>query len=149
MPKRTLAGLFGLVLLLLAGGSAAVAAGRANDPEAAPEARVVQASAPGIRMAATIEPGGDLVRKRGVASVTHPATGVYCITPKTRIAMDVDRVVAQVTVEYGQSSGTANLAQIYASAGDCDPGAVQVLTFSDTGSGFEPSDSVAFNLVVP
>ncbi len=150
MSKRTFVVLSVFVLGLVLGGAATgLASGRANDPEARPEAPTAQASAPAARMAALVGPGGTLVRKRGVASVTHPATGIYCFTPKANLSLDVDRVVAQATVEYGRSSGTANLVQIYASAADCPAGSVEVLTFGDTGSGFEPSDSVAFNLLVP
>lgn len=148
LPKRTLAVVF--VLGLVVGGAAtAVAGGRANDPEALPEAPIVQASAPGARVAALVGPGGTLVRKRGVASVTNPATGTYCVAVKASTRVDVERVVAQATVEWGRSSGSANLVQVYAGAPDCDAGAIEVLTFGDTGTGFEPSNSVAFNLMVP
>ncbi len=151
MSKRTLAAVVVVFLLglVLGGAATAVAGGRANDPEAQPERPVIQASAPAARLAAQVAPVGVLLRKRGLASVSHPQVGAFCFVPKPSTHVDVERVVAVATVEYGESSGVANLVQIYAGAADCEPGAIEVLTFSDTGSGFEPSDSVAFNLLVP
>lgn len=134
--------------LALGGGATALARGRANGP-GAPEVRAVQASAPGARLAATVDAGGTLLRKRGVLSVTNPADGVYCLNPKPNLGLDLARVVPVATVEWGRSSGDGSLVQAYDNAADCPAGAIEVVTFSFVDGAFVQASSVAFHLVVP
>lgn len=134
--------------LVLGGAATALARGRAND-EASPEVRAVQASAPGARLAATVDAGGTLLRKRGVVGVTNPGDGTYCVTPKPNLNLDLSRVVPQATVEWGRSGGNGNLVQVYLNAADCPDGDIEVVTFSFVDGAFAPTSSVAFNLIVP
>ena len=151
MRKLTLA--LALTVGLVLGGAAgtAVAAHLANGPggDAEGVAAPVRASAPSARLAALVRPDGTLARKRGVASVTKPETGEFCITPKASTGIDVARVVPQVSVEWGLSIGNANLAQVYANADDCPAGDLEVRTFNGDGASFGEADTVAFTITVP
>jgi hypothetical protein len=57
-----------------------------------------------------------VMRARGVDTVTHPSTGIYCIQPSG--AWDVTRMVPVVTVEWGESSGNSLLAYYRNHTGD-------------------------------
>src|SRR4051812_41148749 len=69
----------------------------------------VVAQAPNARLALLVD-GGDtpgtfvVLRKKGVASVTNPLTGFYCITPSSS-TMKLGKVVPIVALE---ASGTPN-----------------------------------------
>jgi len=101
------------------------------------------------KLAAYIWSGG-VIRAKGVADVTHPDVGIYCIKPSMR--MDISLVVPIVSVEWGYSSGYALLAFYFDytqfGSGDCPAGYLEVLTYN-FGSGTPVlADSVAFTIHV-
>ena len=105
-----------------------------------------------VRIAALVTPNfrtDPLVRGKGVASVTHPSTGVFCIKPL--VSVDVQTLVPVVSVEWGRSSGNANLVQYAGANINCPTDRIEIFTFSPGAvtSRFEFSDFVAFTIVVP
>ena len=109
------------------------------------------ASAPGVRLAAVIDQGGGVVRSKGLARVTRPATGRYCIYPRTDSGINASNIVPVVSVDYSNSSVHESLVQ-YRSAGvHCSGNAIAVVTMADLNLdgvwGF--SSTVGFTIVVP
>jgi hypothetical protein len=127
---------------------APVAASRAA---AATPSAIGGASAPGVRLAALIDQGGGVVRSKGVARVTRPATGRYCIYPASGSGVSPSNIVPVVSVDYSNSSVHESLVQ-YRSAGvHCPSSAIAVVTMADLDLdgiwGF--SSTVAFTIIVP
>ena len=102
------------------------------------------------KVAAYISPDGVVIRAKGVADVTHPLVGIYCIKPSMKL--DLTKVVPIVSVEWGYSSGDALLAFYFDytqfASGDCPEGYLEVLTFNFGGGAPVPSDTVAFTIHV-
>jgi len=92
----------------------------------------------------------DPARSRGFASVTRPATGVYCLT-YTDAALDPATVAPVVTVDWDKSNGANLTAYVSVSAHECPAGSdLAVRTFSFTaGKPYRPSDTVGFTVLVP
>ncbi|CAI9415895.1 hypothetical protein HIDPHFAB_02639 [Nocardioides sp. T2.26MG-1] len=92
----------------------------------------------------------DPARSRGFASVTKPATGVYCLT-FTDPSLDPATVAPVVTVDWDKSAGANLTAYVSVSAHDCPAGSdLGVRTFSFTaGKPYKPSDTVGFTVLVP
>ncbi len=95
---------------------------------------------------------------RGFSSITHPATGIYCLTlafppPPSR------STTALVSVEWGASYGVANFAQWNADNGNCGGSSqktIEVQTYKGDAAGVGSdlqvpvlSDLVAFVVYVP
>ena len=91
-----------------------------------------------------------MIRAKGVADVTHPDVGIYCIKPSMKL--DLTKVVPIVSVEWGWSSGDALLAFYFDytqfSGGDCPEGYLEVLTYNFGGGTPARSDTVAFTIHV-
>jgi len=85
---------------------------------------------------------------KGVAAISNPETGVFCITPTKIINYNV--VIPVVTVEWGQSLGNSLLAFYELGAFDCSKGDIEVRTY-DFNAGGAPvsSELVAFTIYVP
>jgi hypothetical protein len=76
-----------------------------------------------------IDNSGNLSRSAGVTSVSHPSTGLYCITLRPGIDPATTGIVA--TPEHGgDSTTTSNIAHVEfrADASDCPAGTLEVLT---------------------
>ena len=64
-----------------------------------------------VFIAAAANPRADFpLRSKGVASVTHPAAGRYCIRPS--VAVNVHTLVPVVSVEWGDLFGNGNLGPV-------------------------------------
>ncbi len=140
----------GALCLILVCSSLAMAADNGlsgQSPSAAPVPWPVAKSS--SKVAALIASGG-VIRAKGVADVTHPDVGIYCIKPSMKL--DLAKVVPTVSVEYGYSGGgPAALAFYYDISqfgGDCPEGYLEVLTFNFDGGTPVPANSVAFTINV-
>ncbi len=136
------------VAILLAGIATDTArAGSVNDPHGVGAQALGGVSAPNARLAALIEQGGGVVRSKGVASVSHPSLGQFCIQPS--FAVNVARIVPVVSVDWSLSLGDASLVQYRSTGFGCPAGQISVLTFSGEDGSFDLSDLVAFTIYVP
>ena len=61
-------------------------------------ASAATASCGNARVCALVTGAGGLSRAKNVSKVTHPAIGVYCITPKSGV-ISVNQVTPSTTVE--------------------------------------------------
>jgi hypothetical protein len=123
------------------------AATAAAPPKGQPAAinRLGGVSAPSARLAALIALDGSVVRSKGVASVTHPQTGVFCVKPS--FSANVDTLIPTLTPEWIHSHD-ASVSVQYQSAPLVCPGAIAVFTLTDNGVGWVFADE-AFTIVVP
>jgi hypothetical protein len=140
--------------------SGAPVASAKSDPASVP-----RCSGPSGFAIADVSPGGP-VCNRGFSEITHPDTGIYCLTlayppPPSR------PVTAQVSVEWANSSGIALFAEynssngaiVGSSCGGSPQKIVEVRTYKgDVGvanpgttysTGPALSDDVAFTVLVP
>jgi hypothetical protein len=95
----------------------------------------------------------DTTRTSGFVSLTHPGTGVYCLTPAEEI--DPAVTAAVVSPDWGNSAGPNNLfAYVDVAGKNCPAGAFEIRTYqyaasSDAKADVKPSDNVSFTVVVP
>jgi hypothetical protein len=99
-------------------------------------------------LAALIDNEAKVVRSKGLASVTRPSTGHYCITPASA-KFPINTYFPILFVEYGYSAGSGNIVQWDSNAGSCQAGQIEVQTFTLNTGNFVPSDDVAFTIIVP
>jgi hypothetical protein len=98
-------------------------------------------------------PALDPARTARFAGLTHPGTGIYCLTPAEGI--DPATSVAVVAPDWGNSAGPNNLfAYVNVGSKGCPSGAYEVRTYqyasgTDAKPDVKPSDNVSFTLVVP
>ena len=149
-----------LALALLPGLGAIVPADAATTPRtpndgaraalAAP-ALLGGASADRARLAAFVVPDfrvDHVVRSKGVAAVTHPAIGKYCIKPSFNTKPHT--LVPVVAVEWGRSAGNGNVVQYHELNSICPADQIEVFTFHLVpATGFVFDDTTAFTIVVP
>lgn len=90
---------------------------------------------------------GYIVRSKGVAEVTHPATGDWCIKPQAK--WKVEQAVPVVSVEYSLSSGYSLLAFWRSYGSGCPAGNIEVYTYDFSSGTPVMSDNVAFTVFVP
>ncbi len=136
----------------LLSGAAVAGGGPTNDTgttaaTATKAAAVGGASAPNARLAAFVNQGGAVNRSKGVAAVTHPSPGLYCIRPSG--TLNVNKVVPSVSVDWSTSLGDALMAQWRSSGIGCSAGRIAVLTLDGEDGSFDLSDQVSFTIVVP
>ncbi len=102
------------------------------------------------KLAALITPNDGVIRAKGVADVTHPDVGIYCIKPSARL--DVTTIIPIVTVEWGYSSGDSLLAFYYDwyqfGSGECPDGYLEVQTYNFGGGAPVLANTVAFFIQV-
>lgn len=142
------------LMLPLAGGATAETTKnqpRATDAAAAAPKATTVVTAPNARLAALIRPGGAIVRQKGVASVSHPNVGVYCIQPAASTGIVPGNSIVIVTPEFFWSRINEVTVQ-WASAGSgCGSGRIAVYTLSDFNldARYRLSDDAAFSIYVP
>ena len=151
MRKRVVIAVTLVAVVCLAAGAVAAARGSngsgavgRTDVRAVPSLNIGSAKA-----AAVVDAGGGFIRQKGFARVTHPSTGQYCLKLRD-LTLNSATLVAQVTVEWGNSSGNDLMANWYQGGAEC-PGSgrwLEILTF-DESAGLVFSDSVAFAVTVP
>jgi hypothetical protein len=127
------------------GTTPASAAPKQNDLGAAPTA-IGGASCPNARLCA-FAGRGSIFRTKGVAAITHPSVGLYCVRPSVRLGA----YVPVVSVDWSTSLGDGSLVQWRSSGIGCPTGNVTIMTFSngDSSTDFTLSDLVVFTLLVP
>jgi hypothetical protein len=133
------------------GGTAVAGGGSSNDPvgSGSVSARAIGgATAPNARIAAVVRSGGAVVRSKGIAAVTHPSAGLYCIDP-TSTTFNVGTAVPVLSVDWSTSVGDALMAHWRSSLVGCPTGWFAVLTFVGEDGTFDQSDGVSFTFVVP
>ncbi|MFO1072573.1 MAG: hypothetical protein U1E17_07785 [Geminicoccaceae bacterium] len=141
ISPRALAACAALTLTLGSGASAMAAASRNVPGAVTPQAAAGCGSA---RVCALITGAGGLSRAKNVNKVTHPTTGVYCVTPKAGV-LTLSQVTPLTTIEWGSSSGN-NLLAMYSDAKlNCPASTLEFHTF-DTGG--NPTNGASFFIVV-
>jgi hypothetical protein len=113
-----------------------VADGSIASGDLAPAAR-------GARAYGRVDPSGGLTRSKNVTSVTHPTSGIYCIT----LAAGIDSASAVLVVgpDYsnnGTRTGvdTASVVEWDAAANGCPSGTLEVRTFVYDGDPLDNND---------
>jgi hypothetical protein len=133
-----------------AGGAAIASGGSSNDGPGAASAKAVgKAQAPYARLAVVVDRDGSVLRSKGVKAVGNPAPGIYCIRPARSAKIKFKKYVPSVSVEWGNSSGDALLAQWHASASHCASKRIEVHTYNGDDGSWDPEGNVAFTVVVP
>ena len=150
--SRTFGSLLAGAALVTLGALTANATPGPNDPNAlTPRVTTSKAAGSGsARLTALVSPfaTGFLVRGKGVAFVTHPATGEWCIQAKA--GLNVNTIVPSVSVDFSTSAfGNDHFVQYRSGGNGCPAGSIDVLTFELTGGTLVQADTVAFTLVVP
>jgi S-layer homology domain len=89
----------------------------------------------------------------GFSTFSNPSTGVYCLGLDPTLGVDISNVIAQVTVEWGSSSGSDLLAYWWRGAGSCPTDNIEVRTYDFASSGgnltgVQVSADVAFVVTV-
>ncbi len=79
-----------------------------------------------------------------IASVSKPATGIYCLVPDAPLDPDADSAVVSPEVSYG--SKTPGIVAINARHTNCPPGNFEVDTYTTSAA---PSNEYAFTIIVP
>ena len=88
-----------------------------------------------------------IVLAKNVTGVTHPETGVYCVTPAAGI--DPTLTPCVVSPEWADSAGYDLFAEWDSGGGPCPAGDYAVRTYQLPGGTPTASDTVAFVLIVP
>ena len=94
------------------------------------------------------DPGIVTDRSRGLKGVRRVTTGVYCVLPEE----DLSSSTATVTVDLDTSTtdgAGVELAQLRSLASGCEKLEIEVVTRELRDGRVEPSDAVAFALLVP
>ena len=110
----------------------------------ASSASAVTANCGSARVCALVTGAGGLSRSKNVSKITHPGTGVYCVTPKSGV-ISVSVVTPLTTIEWGSSGGSNLLAMYSDSKLNCPSSALEFHTF-DTGG--NPTNNASFFFVV-
>lgn len=102
------------------------------------------------RIMALIQPGGGLLRAKGVASVTNPLTGFYCLRPSST-TIDLATVVPVASVDYSVTSLEDAIVQIRSNRTVCTGRALEFVTLDRRagGTSYRLSRAVQFSVVVP
>ena len=85
-----------------------------------------------------------LLSALNVTGVTHPATGVYCLTPEAGV--DANQGPALVSPDAGQSTSMSLVTWVEFPVFNCSPGRFEVRTQDLTGAA---SNAVGFVFAVP
>jgi hypothetical protein len=112
------------------------------------------ADAPSVRLAALINgklDGFEVTLSKGVASVTRPYAGTYCIQPSTNL--NVLSVVPVVSVKRNGGESDEKFVQISNDYGHtCPDRSIVIYTYEYWGDDhfpFHQSNEVAFTIIVP
>jgi hypothetical protein len=113
-------------------------------PALATQATVIAQS--NARLAGEISKDGFILRGKGIASVTHPTTGTYCIRPSLT-TLDIHRIVPVLTFDF-DSSNDFDVFVTWSPVGFFCGGAIEVDTYqSDAGAGHVTADE-GFTILV-
>ncbi len=95
---------------------------------------------------ALLQIGTDTISSKGVDAVDHASTGIYCVTSKSKL--NFNEIYPEVTIEWGNSSGSLLLAYWESEGSDCSDTEIEVRTYDFSSGTAELSDNVAFVLTV-
>jgi hypothetical protein len=85
-------------------------------------------------------------RSKNIQSVSHPGTGVYCVTPDPAVVPDVTKAVLVATVDYSSASGL-QMAQWRSSGIGCSAGEMTVRIWT-TNAGAETASDAGFSVAI-
>ena len=108
--------------------------------------------APFARLAGLFDAGGAPIRTKGIQSIQRIDTGVYCIRPAAGTNINVNTIIASVSVEYFYSQADEVQVQWVATQSGCGAGRIGVYTFRNpslSGGNYVFSNGVGFSIVVP
>jgi hypothetical protein len=115
----------------------------------------VPADAPGVRLAGLIRNDGAILRNKGIASVTKPARGIFCVQPTAASGVTPSNAVVQVTVDWSRTQFNEAMVQ-WASVPSlhgpwCSTSKIEIHTLLDVQPNgiYTHSDLVAFSIIVP
>jgi len=128
-------------------GAVAVSASSTNDPPAQAGRALGGTNTKYARLSVFVNNSGQVVRSKGVAAVTRPSTGQYCIDPAA--TFDVAKIVPSVSVDWSTSLGSDLSAYWRSSGGGCPAGNISVVTYVPVSGTPTLSNNVGFMLVVP
>ena len=86
-------------------------------------------------------------QRRGFTDVSRPETGIYCLTVTPASGIDVDTATVLVSVHHGLSAGPGLFAYWNDGSGSCDPGEIEVVTYT-FGSPPVASNDISFSVAV-
>lgn len=138
-----------ILAALMVTSSASFAAGGKPAPSGAAALPRATVTATGnARIMALIAPGGALLRKKGVASVTNAAPGVYCLKPSSS-SINLATIVPTVSVDYSRTALVDAVVQFRSLNVDCPAKTVELVTFDRVTGYYNFSNSVEFSVVIP
>jgi hypothetical protein len=154
--------LFTVLVALLAGalgaGVAVAAVGDGRAPESAASTEgvapiEVNAQAPNARLVVHVNgndygSGFTIKRAKGVAAVTNPSNGIFCIRPSDP-RMVLTRIVPSVSVDWTESPDNAVTAQWASNRRSCPRGNIGIVTMNGSTGTWVDSNNVGFTVVVP
>jgi hypothetical protein len=124
---------------------------RASDQSIRATGRAAQAEAPNARLAVLVQSGGNVIRRKGVQSVTRNREGEYCIRPSAGSGIEPSTAIVIASVEYFYSELDEVMVQWVSRGHDCGGGRIAVYTLADTNDDgiFGFSNLVGFSVIVP
>jgi hypothetical protein len=147
--KRKIAAVgVGLALGVSALAGSATAGGSSNDGPTTSTLATGGVVAPQARIAAFVAAGGSVVRSKGIAGVSHPSVGLYCVDPAGS-TFNVNTAVPLASVDWSSSLGDALLVEWRSAGIGCPTQQFSVLTFDGEDGTFDLSNSVSFTFYVP
>jgi hypothetical protein len=108
-----------------------------------------------VRLAGLIRNDGVILRNKGIASVTKPARGVFCVKPTAASGVTPSNAVVQVTVDWSRTQFNEAMVQwasIPSLQGSwCSTSKIEIHTLIDSqlDARYAHSDLVAFSIIVP
>jgi hypothetical protein len=109
-----------------------------------------------VRLAGLIRNDGAILRNKGIASVTKPAQGVFCIKPTAASGVTPNNALVQVTVDWSRTKFNEAMVQ-WASIQSldgrpfCPTSRIEIHTLLDgqPNAIYSHSDLVSFSIIVP
>jgi len=126
-------------------GSNAIAGQKTNDLPKPTLKKIGGAQAPNARLAVFVLQGSFVARSKGVAAVTNPSVGLYCIAPSGDL--NVSKIIPTVTVDWSNSYGNSLTAYWRSSGVGCPEGQIAIVTYARSDTVL--TNDVAFTVVVP
>ena len=152
MFKRAAVLVAGIAIGAMTVGGVALATGVDGKAESAEGVAPIAAEAPNARLAALVSGGASagsftVRRQVGVAQITNPQAGVYCVKPAAGTGVKPAKAVPIVGTEYANTSGFDSFAMWNSARPSCPTGNIEVDTFDSSAEA--RVNPVSFTIVVP
>jgi hypothetical protein len=148
-----LAALAASVLLTCSAASAAEAdrARASDEPARAASGRAAGVEAPNARLAVLVQSRGNIIRSKGVHSVTRLREGEYCIRPTAGSGIEPSTAIVVTSVEYFYSELDEVEVQWVTRGHRCGSNRIGIYTLADTNDDgiYSFSNLVGFSVIVP